>query len=92
MRSRRVIALAFLVLSCLPACATTNGVRWAYGKDSVYGEPDGFSESLGARAIFGAPVIVGGAIWDVATWPLQVIFGVWPLWGHESTMMNPDKR
>ena len=89
MRSRRLTAVALLALCCLPACATTNGVRWASGMPSVYDEPDALSESLALRAVVGAPVIVGGAVWDVVTWPLQVIFGVWPTWGDASTQMDP---
>lgn len=89
MASRLLGGLALLTLAVLPACATTNGVRWAYGMDSVYDEPDQLSEDCGLRAIVGVPVIVGGAVWDVATFPLQIIFGVWPTWGRASTMMDP---
>ncbi len=90
MRMRRLGVLALLTLTVLPACATTNGVRWAYGMPSVYDTPDAVSESVGIRMLFGAPVIVGGVIWDAATFPLQLIFGVWPMWGDASTQMNPN--
>lgn len=89
MHSRRLAALTLLALGCLPACATTNGVRWAYGMDSVYDKPKSLSEATALRAVVGVPVIVGGVIWDAATLPLQAIFGVWPMWGNSSTMMNP---
>lgn len=89
MATRLLGGLALLSLAVLPACATTNGVRWAYGMDSVYDEPDRLSESCALRAIVGAPVIVGGAAWDVVTFPFQILFGVWPMWGGESTMMDP---
>jgi hypothetical protein len=89
MRKRLLSGLALASLVVLPACATANGVRWAYGKDSCYDEPDALSESCALRAIVGAPVIVGGVVWDAVTWPLQIIFGVWPTWGQESTMMEP---
>jgi len=41
------------------------------------------------RAIVGAPVIVGSAAFDVVTWPIQLIFGVWPMWGDDSTQLKP---
>ncbi|HEX5053150.1 MAG TPA: hypothetical protein VFZ65_15350 [Planctomycetota bacterium] len=89
MGRRRLGVLALLTLVVLPACATTNGVRWAYGMPSVYDKPDEFSESVACRAIFGVPVIVGGAVADAVTWPLQLLFGVWPTWGSDSTQMDP---
>ncbi|MBL8748918.1 MAG: hypothetical protein JNK78_07150 [Planctomycetes bacterium] len=89
MARRLLCGLVLSTLAFLPGCATTNGVRWAYGMDSVYDEPDSLSESLALRALVGVPVIVGGAAWDLTTWPLQIIFGVWPTWGRTSTMMNP---
>jgi hypothetical protein len=90
MRMRPLGVLALFVITLLPACATTHGARWAYGKSSTYDAPDEVSEGLALRALVGVPVIVGGVVWDAATWPLQLLFGVWPLWGNESTMMNPD--
>jgi len=89
MAKRQLAGLCLLAMVVLPACATTNGVRWAYGKSSIYDKPDGFSESVAMRAMFGVPVILGGVAWDAATWPLQLIFGVWPMWGSDSTSMNP---
>lgn len=86
---RTLSIVALLVLATLPACGTVNGVRWAYGKSSVYAPPDEFSESLGARAMFGVPVIVGGVVFDAATFPLQLLFGVWPWWGSASTQLEP---
>lgn len=88
--AKRSLSIALLAMVVLPACATTNGVRWAYGKSSVHDRPDAFSEDVAMRAIFGVPVIVGGVAFDAVTWPLQLIFGVWPMWGSASTMMNPD--
>jgi len=89
MKKRNLGLLALLGLSFLPACATTNGVRWAYGASSIYDKPDAHSESMGARAIFGLPVILVGVACDATTFPLQVIFGVWPMWGSASTQMKP---
>ncbi|MEO6594402.1 MAG: hypothetical protein ABIP94_06590 [Planctomycetota bacterium] len=90
MGRRRLGVLALLTLVVLPACATTNGARWAYGETSVYDKPDAFSESVGVRAIFGVPVIVVGVFVDAVTWPFQLIFGVWPMWGDASTQLDPN--
>ena len=90
MRSRHLGALALLALCCLPSCGTTNGVRWAYNMDSIYDEPDELSETCGLRAIVGIPVILGGAVFDIVTFPAQLIFGVWPMWGTASTQMDPN--
>ena len=89
MKTRTSLALALLALLTLPACGTAHGVRWAYGKSSIYDKPDQHSESQGLRAALGIPVIVGGAAFDVATFPLQAAFGVWPWWGSNSTQMAP---
>lgn len=90
MRNLRGGVLAVLTLAVLPACGTVNGVRWAYGESSVYDEPDAFSEKLAVRATFGIPVIVGGAAFDAVTWPVQLLFGVWPMWGSASKHMVPE--
>lgn len=74
----------------LPSCGTANAVRWTYGKSSVFDKPDSFSEDHALRAVVGVPVIVGGVAVDAVTWPLQLIFGVWPMWGRDSSMMKPD--
>ena len=87
---KQVIGLVAIAALCvLPSCGTTNGVRWAYGKTSIYGEPDTNTEGGAVRAIFGVPVIVGGVVVDAVTWPAQALFGVWPLWGDKSTVMKP---
>lgn len=86
---KRVLSIcALLSLLSLPACGTMNTVRWTYGKPSVFDAPDEFSESVGWRAAVGVPVILGGVTFDLATWPLQLLFGVWPMWGDSSSMMN----
>jgi hypothetical protein len=83
-------ALALLSVCCLAACGTVNTVRWAYGKPNVFEEPSSVSESVGWRAWIGAPVIVGGVVWDVVTWPFQLVFGVWPMWGDSSQHLKPS--
>lgn len=90
MKNRRTGALALLLTLVLPACGTVNGVRWAYGESSIYDEPDSYSEKLAVRATFGLPVIVGGAAFDAVTWPVQLLFGVWPMWGGASKHMVPE--
>lgn len=89
MKTRTTLAAALLALVTLPACGTVNGVRWAYGESSIYDKPDRHSESMGVRAAFGIPVILGGAVADVVTFPIQIAFGVWPWWGDASTQMLP---
>ena len=37
-----------------------------------------------------APLIVGGVVFDFVTWPGQLIFGVWPMWGPSSLHMKPE--
>jgi hypothetical protein len=90
MTKRTLSGVAMAMLFLLPSCGTVNSVRWAYGKSSVFGEPDSFSEKNALRAVVGAPVIVAGVAYDAVTWPIQLIFGVWPMWGSSSTMMKPD--
>lgn len=90
MKRTRFLALAIPALLCLSACGTANGVRWTYGASSIYGKPDAFSENLAIRALFGVPVIVGGVAFDAATFPFQLAFGVWPMWGDHSQHMRPD--
>ncbi|MBX3462883.1 MAG: hypothetical protein KF830_06910 [Planctomycetes bacterium] len=87
---RKLGAIALLPCLTLAACGTTNGVRWAYGHSSVFDRPDAFSESMAARAVFGVPVIVVGVAFDACTWPFQLLFGVWPMWGGASTQMDPN--
>lgn len=89
MTTRITATLLALALLPLSSCGTVNGVRWAYGKTSIYGKPDSFSESRGIRATFGVPVIVGGFAFDAVTFPAQALFGVWPWWGNASTHMKP---
>lgn len=89
---KAMTAVVGLGLAVLPACGTMNGVRWAMNKTSIYEKPDEFSESVAIRATFGIPVIVMGAAVDAVTWPVQLAFGVWPMWGDASTQMNPDQR
>ena len=92
MGRRQLGVLALMAMTILPACGTTNGVRWAYGESSIYGKPDSNSESVGVRAIFGAPVILAGLAGDAVTLPFQLLFGVWPMWGDASTQLKPDSK
>ena len=73
----------------LPSCATTHAVRWTYGMSSIYDKPDEFSEREGLRPVVGVPLILGSAAMDAVTWPFQLLFGVWPMWGSASQHMKP---
>lgn len=85
-----ILAMSLLAIAALPSCGTVHGARWAFGMKSIYPEPDSMSESVALRAAVGVPVIVGGVAFDAVTFPLQLLFGVWPWWGDESTQMNPN--
>lgn len=90
MKSTRLLsAFALLALAALPSCGTVHTTRWVYGMPSCFDETTSESESVGLRAVVGAPVILGGVVFDVVTWPGQLIFGVWPMWGPASQHMKP---
>lgn len=87
-KTKRMITL--VVLACalpLTGCSTTNLARWGFDSESVYKEPDG-PVSAGfvkpAATFVGLPVAFA---WDVATFPFQVIFGVYP---YGDRFMQPD--
>lgn len=88
------LLLAFTL--CLSSsCATVQSVRWAYHHDSMFGdaiEPEdsqyGYNRSI--RALLGLPLILNSIAWDAATFPVQILFGVWPWWGDDSMSMNPS--
>ena len=86
--SRLMLAVLAGASLLLPSCATTHGVRWTYGHTSIWDPPDADSEAIALRAIAGAPVILGSVGWDLVTWPFQLAFGVWPMWGDSSTQMR----
>ncbi|MCB9878514.1 MAG: hypothetical protein H6835_13030 [Planctomycetes bacterium] len=90
MKKSVLVLAAAALMSVLSSCGTVNGVRWAYGHDSIYAKQEVVAEKGVARAIFGVPVIVGGATFDVLTWPVQLLFGVWPMWGRSSPILRPD--
>lgn len=85
-------ALLLAAALALPGCFTTNGVRWTYGKPSAYTPPDQDMENAGVRAICGVPLIVTSFALDVVTWPFQLLFGVWPMWGDSSTQGGRPPR
>jgi hypothetical protein len=88
-KSKIAALVALTAAAALPSCATTNSVRWAYDMPSYCPPPDPEAEHIGIRAIAGAPVILGSLAFDAVTWPIQLIFGVWPWWGDASTQMKP---
>jgi hypothetical protein len=92
MRTKTLGILALLALLGLSSCTTVHSVRWSYGMSSAYPEPDEFSDDLAIRAVVGLPLIVGSIVFDAVTWPIQALFGVWPLWGDASKHMKPPSR
>ena len=79
-KSKRIQLAAVLLVCVLPmvGCSTMNLARWGYDKTSCYNEPE---KSLPRSFLkptvtfFGLPVAFA---WDVATFPLQAIFQVYP--------------
>ena len=84
-----VLGAAALALVSLPSCGTVHTARWVFGLPSCFAQPTPEAEAVGLRAIVGAPVIVGGVAFDAVTWPLQLVFGVWPMWGPYSRHLMP---
>ena len=79
--------LALLFALPLTSCGTTHLVRWGADKPSIYWEPTGeYSRGMLKPfvTVVGFPVTVA---WDVATFPLQVIFGAYPF---GDKFMQPD--
>ena len=65
-----VLAL-LLTLCVLPSCATVHAVRYSYGEGSFFAKPvdssaDQDDASRVARAVFGAPLILGSVGWEHA--------------------------
>ena len=56
---------------------------------SCFEPPSPEAEAAGLRVMVGAPVMLGGVLFDAVTWPAQLIFGVWPMWGPASRHMKP---
>lgn len=90
--ARRALAAAILGVLALPSCATTHAVRWTYGMDSIHDKPSQVSENIGLRPFIGVPLILGSVAWDALTWPEQLIFGIWPMWGSASKHMKPHSK
>lgn len=85
------LAVAAAALALLPACGTAHTARWTFGMSSCFDQPTPEAEAIGWRAFVGAPVILGGVAFDAATWPIQLVFGVWPMWGpHSRHLMPPN--
>ena len=59
---------------------------------SIHSNPDEYSKESGLAPAVGLPLIVCSAAMDAVTWPYQLIFGVWPMWGEESLHMKPPEH
>ncbi|MFN3241565.1 MAG: hypothetical protein ACE37K_08640 [Planctomycetota bacterium] len=88
----RLTAASLLLFAGLSSCGTSHTARWVYGASSTFEEPSPHSEENALRAAIGLPVIVGGVAFDVVTFPVQIMFGVWPWWGDASLHMKPDQQ
>lgn len=89
LRSSLLRAATVAALAVLPACGTVNTARWVFGMPSCFEKPSREAEESGLRVIVAVPVIVGGVAFDAVTWPLQLVFGVWPMWGPYSRHLMP---
>lgn len=93
MHHRRLAALA-LALACLPlgSCSTINTIKFLYGQPCVFDDASSdWSNRTGLRPALAPVAFPVAVVADVATLPIQVIFGVWPFWGDASLHMNPNK-
>lgn len=87
---RKILLVALGTFACcLTSCGTVNAVRWSYGAESIFDEPSKQTGSV-LRPALGVPMILGGAVFDAVTWPVQLAFGVWPWWGTSSLHKKPD--
>ncbi len=88
---QRLAKLAVLALATFPlaSCSTFNLVHWAQDEPSVYAEPQGeFSRGIVKPfvTVVGFPVAV---VWDIVTFPFQIIGGVYP---YSDSVMTPESR
>jgi cobalamin synthase len=90
---KKAILMAALAAVCVSStsCATMHAVRWTYEEPSHYDEPSQFGDDNAVRAWVSVPLIVVSSIFDAVTWPEQLIFGVWPMWGDASLHCKPDE-
>lgn len=86
------IAGLLLTATLFSGCATTHAVRWIYGEPSTFHESDSESVDAVLKPALAVPMVVGGAAFDVLTFPVQALFGVWPWWGEESVHLVPSER
>jgi len=72
----RKFATLLLLCCSLGGCATAHLLHWSKGERSVYDQPGTDKEYIipGATVV-ALPVTV---VWDVATFPFQLIWGVYP--------------
>jgi hypothetical protein len=89
LRSSLLRAAAVAAVAALPACGTVHTARWVFGMPSCFEPPSREAEETGLRVIVAVPVIVGGVAFDAVTWPFQLAFGVWPMWGPYSLHLKP---
>ena len=81
---KRLLGTAVVFMSLgLPSCASIHTGLWAYKQPSAYNEGTESQEDW-IRPAMGTVMMPAALAWDLATFPAQVIFGVWPYWGEAS--------
>lgn len=84
---RKLLLLAVCLLP-LSSCMTSHLVNWVQDESSLYAEPDpGYSKGI-AKPFFsfiGFPILF---TLDVATCPIQMLFGVYP---YGDRYMTPEQ-
>ena len=85
---KKLPAALLLAAVLLPSCATSHAFRYSFGHESFFQKAE---DNDSSRAIYGGPLILLSLGFDIATFPAQLFFGVWPWWGSKSRSMSPDK-
>ncbi len=75
--TRRCLPAFALGALLLSGCATGNLLEWAKGAPSVYNNPQPHQDTVvrAGGTVLAFPVAVA---WDIVTFPLQWIWGVYP--------------
>ena len=87
----RGIFCALVLVAGLQGCATNHLLRWGNGENSVFAQP--LQEQAAyvhpAGVVFGLPLTI---VWDVATFPFQWLWGIYPFGDDLHPDVQPDDR